>query len=233
MKKEFIIEGKNNKERITLYGSGKTIEVDEIIIKMLELTGIEHKDRLIIQKCIDDNSIKSKVLYAGNMVYPFEKTIREYRKLEIEDTLENLTDYMYEFFINACGDIAHYDKQGFISYYENSFSNLRKELLSECVIPIWYSDLNKIFKELKIGKDYYDFNEDEIHIDLNELEKRVFEKSELDKLTVKELKELENKISDKEDDLLNSIEPFDRNKFRNLNDNRRLVSNLYYDKIRG
>ena len=144
-----------NGKRIKLYGSNAIIEKEKSIIEQLNLTGDEQKDRLIIQKCIDENKLKSDILYDGNTVYPFEKTIKAYRKLQKTDSLENMNNYMYHFFTNACGDIAHYSIQGFRDYYDYSLRNLENRLLKrDNFIPSWHSDLDRIFKELKIGKYY-------------------------------------------------------------------------------
>lgn len=151
------IELKVNGKKINLYGSKSIIENEKNIIEQLNLVGNEQMDRLIIQKCIDENKLKSDILYNGNTVYPFEKTIKEYRKMQKTDSLENMSEYMYIFFTNACGDIAHYDIQGFRNYYEYSLRNLENKLLkNNSFIPSWESDVDKIFKELKIGKYFHD-----------------------------------------------------------------------------
>ena len=123
------IELKVNGKRINLYGTKAIIEKEKNIIEQLNLSGNEQKDRLIIQKCIDENKLKSDILYDGNTVYPFEKTIKAYRKMQKTDSLENMSNYMYHFFTNACGDIAHYDIQGFRGYYNYSLRNLENILL--------------------------------------------------------------------------------------------------------
>ena len=82
-KKELVV----NEKRISLYGSKDIIEKETPIIENLELTGNESRDRLLIQKCIDENKLKSDILYDGNTVYPFEKTVKEYRKLQKTDSL--------------------------------------------------------------------------------------------------------------------------------------------------
>ena len=128
-------------------------------------------DRLIIQKCIDDNKLKSSILYDGNTVYPFEKIVKAYRRLQKSGSLENLTKEMYHFFMYACGDIAHYDIGGYKCYYNFSFRELENELLKNCWTSTRFSDIDKIFKELKIGKQYFK-ERDFIDIDnvsLNEL----------------------------------------------------------------
>ena len=140
---------------ITLYGSNAIIQKEKVIIENLGLTGDEYKDRLIIQKCIDDKKLKSDILYCGNTVYPFSKIVKAYRKLQKSDSLENLTKEMYLFFTNACGDIAHYSLNGFKAYYHYNFRQLESEILQNCWTPSWHSDVDRIFKELKIGRDYF------------------------------------------------------------------------------
>ena len=71
-----------NGKRINIYGSNAIIQNEKQIIENLELTGNESADRLIIQQCIDDNKLKSDILYDGNTVYPFEKIVKAYRKLQ-------------------------------------------------------------------------------------------------------------------------------------------------------
>lgn len=153
-----------NGKNISLYGSKAIIQRDKIYIENLELTGIEGQDRLIIQKCIDDNKLKSDILYDGNTVYPFESIVKKYRQMQVDGTLSKLTDKMYKFFMNACGDIAHYNMGGYIAYYNNSFKNLESELLAHCWDGGRFTDRDRIFKELKIGQRYYKERE---FIDIN------------------------------------------------------------------
>lgn len=153
-----------NGKRITLWGSKAILEKEQSIIEKLSLTGNENNDRLILQKCIDENKLKSKISYDGNTVYPFEKIVKAYRKLQKSGSLENLTNEMYHFFIYACGDIAHYDLGGFKAYYNYSFLELENTLLKDnWLMNTRYSDLDNIFKELKIGK-YFE-ERDYINID--------------------------------------------------------------------
>lgn len=149
------IELNKNNKRITFFGSNNVIESDKNIIDNLPLTGNESNDRILIQKCIDNNNLKSEILYEGNTIYSFKKIVKEYRNLQKNGTLDKLTNKMYLFFTNACGDIAHYNINGFRDYYNNSLENLESKLLDrDTFIPRWCSDLDRIFKELKIGKYY-------------------------------------------------------------------------------
>lgn len=154
-----------NNKRINLYGSKAIIEKEKPIIENLELVGIENKDRLIIQKSIDENKLKSDILYEGNTVYPFEKIVKEYRRLQKDYSLGNLTNDMYHFFMNACGDIAHYDKIGYRCYYNDSIVELENRFLKNSYTASRFSDVDRIFKELKISK-YFDERE---QIDLNKI----------------------------------------------------------------
>lgn len=162
-----------NKKRINLYGSKAIIEKEKPIIEKLELTGIEDKDRLIIQNCIDENKLKSDILYEGNTVYPFEKIVKEYRRLQRDYSLEKLSNDMYHFFMNACGDIAHYDKMGYRCYYNDSIVELENRFLKNSYTASRYSDVDRIFKELKIS---------------NYFEER--EQIDLDKITLNKLKSI-------------------------------------------
>lgn len=162
-----------NNKRINLYGSKAIIEKEKQVIENLELVGIEDKDRLIIQKCIDENKLKSDILYEGNTVYPFEKIIKEYRKLQKDYSLGKLTNDMYHFFTNACGDIAHYDKVGYRCYYNDSIVELENRLLKDSYTASRFSDVDRIFKELKISNYFAER-----------------EKIDLDKITLNKLKSI-------------------------------------------
>jgi len=148
------VEVKVNGKNIKLYGSNAVIQKEKTVIEYLNLTGNEYEDRLVIQQCIDDNKLKSNISYEGNTVYPFEKTVKEYRKLQKSGTLDKMSTYMYHFFMYACNDIAHYDIGGYRCYYNNSFRDLENELLSHRGLWTRFSDRDNIFKELKIGKYY-------------------------------------------------------------------------------
>lgn len=143
-------------KQISIYGSKAMIEKAQRYIESLELSGIENKDRLIIQQCIDDNKLGAKIIYDGNTVYPFEKIVKMYRKLQKEETLTNLNHEMYYFFMNACGDIAHYDLSGYRIYYDDSFRKLENKFLQNCRTTSRFTDILKIFKELKIGEYFRD-----------------------------------------------------------------------------
>ncbi len=151
------IEIKKDKNTIKLYGNSSKIEHDKPIIENINLTGNERSDMLLLQKCIDDNKLKSSISYNGHTVYPFEKIVKEYRRLQKSDSLTNMSENMYHFFMYACRDIAHYDIQGFRGYYNNSLKNLERELLSSYIhLASWESDIDNIFKELKIGQYFKD-----------------------------------------------------------------------------
>lgn len=162
------IELKKNNKRIKIYGNRATIERARPFIENLKLTGNEATDRLIIQKCIDDNKIGATILYDGNTVYSFNKIVDKYKKLQKSEDLMHLSDDLYKFFTNACGDIAHYDLVGYAHYYDNSFRKFEEDFLQHCDCNNRFSDVKRIFEKLKIGKFY----ETRKTIDLNKLSKK-------------------------------------------------------------
>ena len=76
------IEIIKNNRKIKLYGNKAIVEKEKTIIENLNLTGLEDKDRIIIQDCIDKNKLKSDITYEGNTVYSFKKIVRSYRRLQ-------------------------------------------------------------------------------------------------------------------------------------------------------
>lgn len=175
--KVFVDVIKNNK-RITIVDNYKTAPETRKLIESLDLTGNESADRLLIQKCIDDNKLKANILYEGNTIYSFNKIVKEYRKLQKNETLEQMSEIIYKFFMNVCGDIAHYNIDGYRYNYNNSFRCLENKLLSNEYLTSRFSDVDNIFRELKIGKYYkerkdIDFNK----LSLNQL-KTIIEKSD-------------------------------------------------------
>lgn len=157
---------KFNDTCIGLYGTNSQVKKAKDILSRIKLTGVEDKDRLIIQKCIDDNNLKSSVSYNSNIVYPFKRIVKAYRNLQKNDSLSKLSKEMYNFFINACGDIAHYNIDGFKANYNYSMRNLEYNHLKHYIYySNRFSDRNKIFKCLKIG-EYF---EERKYIDVNNI----------------------------------------------------------------
>lgn len=156
-------------ETIRLSGKLSVVEQEAEILNKLNLTGIETNDRLLIQECIDKNKLKSNILYSGNSVYSFNRIVKDYRQLQKSGNLLNMTNLLYDFFMCACGDIAHYDMMGYICYYDNDIRRLEQEFLKHCSCATRFSDVDKIFKELKIGK--YFKERDSINLNLLSLNK--------------------------------------------------------------
>lgn len=193
---EWIELNKNNK-KIKIYGKKKETEKAKRLMEDLQLSGIENTDRLIIQRCIDDNKINAEILYEGNTVYPFNKTVKEFRKLQKEELLTSMSDYMYKFFMYACGEIAHYDKTGFRYYYDNSFRKLELNFLSQEHISSRFSDRDRIFKTLKIGKYFKERKLSDLdNLSLNKF-KEIVERSRWNVTPKDKYWELKTDISDK------------------------------------
>lgn len=144
MRKE--LEGK---KEITLFGTEKEIRDTEKAISNLNLSWDESADRLILQEAIDSYNLKADILYEGNTIVPYKKTLREFRKYNKKGTLDNLSNYFYKFLTLDCGDIAHYNKHGYIDYYDNNFNTVKNEVINKIRVPYWQTDLAKVLKEIK------------------------------------------------------------------------------------
>lgn len=141
-------------EKIKIYGTKTGVAKVTEILDSVTLTNIEKKDRLIIQKAIDDSSLSNKgqthVLYLGNNIYSKKIIVTECKKLSKRKTLDGMSDYLYNFLIGPCAEIAHYDKSGFIEYFDNSWARLFSELLKPALsrIPLWWTDVCNILSEV-------------------------------------------------------------------------------------
>ena len=98
MRKE--LEGK---KEIILFGTEKEIRDTEKAISNLNLSWDESADRLILQEAIDSYNLKADILYEGNTIVPYKKTLREFRKHNKKGTLDNLSNYFYEFLHSDSG----------------------------------------------------------------------------------------------------------------------------------
>ena len=140
----------NNK--INIYGKQKEISEAEAMLDSIEDLCIEIEGyrlrnegdiRLKIQDAMDRRPIKAHILVDGNTVYPFTKTIREYERLKKSGNLEKMTKYFYTFlYLNF--DIAHYDIQGYIDYYNNDFATMKRAVLDRATTPAWHTDVQRI-----------------------------------------------------------------------------------------
>lgn len=134
------------KKKIRVCGKGAAkIKATEDVLFSLPLTGKEGSDRLLIQKALDEHSGMASVLYDGNTVYASKKLVKELKKMAQTGSLEKMTDAMYQF-LSLNFDIAHYNKRGFIDYYDGLWGKFLMETLSYSIhrIPGWETDVRKI-----------------------------------------------------------------------------------------
>lgn len=120
----------------------------ENLIKSLPLTGDEASDRLLIQKALDATTGPATVLYGGNTVYPSKQIISELLKMKRTGTIEKMTDGLYNF-LSLNFDIAHYDKHGYIDYYDGEWNRLWDKCLADAINKVsrWRTDVDFILKE--------------------------------------------------------------------------------------
>lgn len=132
--------------KIRYYGKNKSSrEQTKQVIESLPLTGVEAKDRLIIQKALDSHKGMAAVSYDGNSVYPSQKLVKELMRMKKTGSIEKMSNDMYKF-LSLNFDIAHYDKNGFIDYYDGSWPQFFGETLCYSMkrIPAWETDVKQI-----------------------------------------------------------------------------------------
>jgi len=120
-----------------------------------KLTGNEGADRLMIQKWIAEQNFKPAVLYDGNTVIREDKIIAEFKRILKRGTLDRMTNYFYDFVSLDAGSIAHYDKWGWIRFYDNSaerlcdfflYNEFGQDIVSHQ--PGWKTDCTEIGKKI-------------------------------------------------------------------------------------
>jgi len=138
--------------KITLYGAKQQIKqainyFNQTSIQS-KLSGDESSDRLALMNEYLPN-IKCNISYSGNTVWDKQRLVRDFKRI-LNNSMKNLSDYLYEFFHLCCGSIAHFNKQGWIAIYP-TLSSIRhffvKNEYGEPVIthiPSWQSDAVEI-----------------------------------------------------------------------------------------
>lgn len=142
-----------NYGKISIFGSKADIEEIEKLGMPSKISGNEKDDRLLIQDLIDKYKIKATILYNGNTVWGYDKTIRQFKALQ-KNGMDSMTNYLYDFFSLELGTIAHYNKAGWITTYPtiDALKQLfKKNEYGDNVVsfqPVWATDRIKIVKEM-------------------------------------------------------------------------------------
>lgn len=151
-----MVEYYMDNRKIAIYGSKKEIEAAKEMLDSIpdldtEMTGFrfvrEGKLRLQIQDAMERMPVKADILVDGNTVYPYSPIIKEFRRLKKSGTLEKMTNRFYQF-LHLNFDIAHYNKQGYINTYGNSFREMYKQVLANARTPGWHTDLQRILNTI-------------------------------------------------------------------------------------
>lgn len=143
MRKEIQVAG----VRIVAIGRPSDVEKAIGVIQGVGVCGVEPRDREVIQTEIDNKDLKADIMYRGNTVYGAKKIVKELDRMRKTDRIDKMTDRMYNF-LYLHFDIAHYNKQGYIAYYNGEYRRMVngiKGALLTC--PMWMTDVQKIIKE--------------------------------------------------------------------------------------
>lgn len=140
---------KEYKFKTVVSGSKPNVEKAIGCLDTLHMTGHEDEDRLLIQQAIDENDLRASVLYNGNFVWPMKRLMKEYARYNKSGSIENLTDFFYDFLYLGCDDIAHYSKNGYIDYYDGDFARVKRDVVFASRVPGWHTDLLKVLEAMK------------------------------------------------------------------------------------
>lgn len=140
--------------KIIICGNKKEMVTVGNLLDKVELTGTESIDRLILQQFVDDNKLKTSILYDGNTIVSYNRIIAEYTNILKKNEFSKMSDYFYQFLHLDCGSIAHYDMRGWLHEYPDIeslkwfFNN--NEMGTDIVRnqPSWKTDVIKITKDI-------------------------------------------------------------------------------------
>jgi len=111
--------------------------------------------RVIIQDLMEATDCPIDITFKGNGVYPYSKTIRDFKRVVKANDTRKMTKHLYRFFSNCCGTIAHYNLQGWACIYpDNDFLMElfeRNEYGQPVVdyVPKWKTDTILIVREME------------------------------------------------------------------------------------
>ena len=114
---------------LQIHGKQAQVEKAREAIQSVDISKNKATVMSEIQNIIDDKKLKASIYYDGLRIYPFLSLKKEFEKMIKTDSIEKMTDAMYNL-LYLSFDIAHYNKHGYIDYYGGKFSILWKETLS-------------------------------------------------------------------------------------------------------
>lgn len=131
-------------QNILLEGRKSTCIKAIEILKTLHLYGIEERDRLILQECIDDNNLGSiNISYNGIIVFSCDKISTEFLYLKKTNNLKKMSNRFCRFLNDVCGLGDENANRTFYLKEYGSFSKIL-EGLKTIVVPSWQTDVQSI-----------------------------------------------------------------------------------------
>jgi hypothetical protein len=157
MMKRTVVDRVN---QLIVYGNHKNLPALlnrlEILMKGLQEHQMvsEGELRVMIQDIMEVTDCPLDITLKGNGVYPFTKTIRDFKRVVKANDTYKMTKHLYHFFSLCCGTIAHYNLNGWASVYPNNMALRdlfnRNEYGYRLVeyIPEWKTDTKRIVVEM-------------------------------------------------------------------------------------
>jgi len=143
---------------LALYGTKADIaRAQEVLSKVANLPDgvMEDWARRQLQEIIDTFKLKAAILFRGNGVYSFDRTILAFKRVLKAGTTAKMSNDLYHFFSLCCGTIAHYSKYGWSDVYPDTAALRRlfeRNEFGQSVVnhqPTWGTDRIKIAREME------------------------------------------------------------------------------------
>lgn len=153
------IEFNINGMRLRIIHGAKDVNVS-VVIKCINCGSFEHINnepelRLKLQDLMEIARCPVTMLLNGNTVWPYSKTMKDFRRLVNANDTTRMTKHLYGFFNLCCGTIAHYDKYGWAHEYPDNEALkqlFRRNEYGQSVVngmPGWKTDAIKIAKDME------------------------------------------------------------------------------------
>ena len=140
---------------LKIYGNHKNLPfLIKAVDMILEGNLSEGQTRIQLQNAMEFTNCPVTMLYQGNGVYPFTKTIRDFKRIVKANCTFKMTKHLYQFFNLCTGTIAHYNLAGWACVYPNNMALRELWRMNEYgypvidYIPHWKTDTKRIVIEM-------------------------------------------------------------------------------------
>lgn len=137
---------------INYWGTGKSQFKAMSLINELPLTGNEKIDRLLIQKCVDEEDIKCTIVYNGKRIWSANEILRELRILNAQKSLNGLSKRVVSFVRGFDPQKKMYDVEDVKFSCDNSFEKFKRLYLERIFTD---ENIDEVFSDVRYIASYF------------------------------------------------------------------------------